>query len=150
MIFAAGLGTRMGALTETRPKPLIEIGGQTLLDHALAVVRGARVTRIAVNVHAHPGQMRAHLARAAPDAQVSEEPARLETGGGLKRALPLLGPGPVFTLNADMIWRGENPLDALRTGWRPGMGALLALVPRRRRDRPRRPGRLLPRRRTGG
>ena len=130
MIFAAGLGTRMGALTRDRPKPLIPVGGRTLLDHALALVAGAGVARVVVNAHAHAGQVADHLARVAPGAAVSHEPERLETGGGLKRALPLLGPGPVFTLNADMVWTGANPLATLAAAWRPGMGALLCLVPR--------------------
>ena len=130
MIFAAGLGTRMGALTRDRPKPLIAVGGRPLLDHALALARAAGIRRIVVNTHAHPEQMRAHLARVAPDALISHEPELLETGGGLKRALPLLGAGPVLTLNADMVWTGPNPLAALAAAWRPGDGALLALVPR--------------------
>jgi MurNAc alpha-1-phosphate uridylyltransferase len=131
MIFAAGLGTRMGALTRDRPKPLIEVGGRPLIDHALAVARGAGVARIVVNTHAHAAQMRAYLARVAPDVVVSHEPELLDTGGGLKRALPLLGSGPAFTLNADMVWSGPNPLAALAEAWRPGAGALLLLVPRR-------------------
>jgi N-acetyl-alpha-D-muramate 1-phosphate uridylyltransferase len=130
MIFAAGLGTRMGELTRTRPKPLIEVAGRPLIDHALALARSAGIYRIVVNTHAHSEQLCAHLARVAPDALVSHEPERLETGGGLKRALPLLGPGPVFTLNADMVWNGPNPLTLLAAGWHPGDGALLTLVPR--------------------
>ena len=130
MIFAAGLGTRMGELTRDRPKPLIPVAGRPLLDHALALARAAGIRRIVVNTHAHAGQVADHLARVAPDAAVSHEPERLETGGGLKHALPLLGPGPVFTLNADIVWHGPNPLAALAAAWRPGMGALLALVPR--------------------
>jgi N-acetyl-alpha-D-muramate 1-phosphate uridylyltransferase len=130
MIFAAGLGTRMGALTRHRPKPLVEVAGRPLIDHALALVREARVPRVVVNTHAHAEQLRAHLARVAPDVLVSHEPERLETGGGLKRALPLLGDGPVLTLNADMVWRGPNPLVQLAAAWRAGDGALLALLPR--------------------
>jgi len=130
MVFAAGLGTRMGALTRDRPKPLLAVGGRPLIDHALALVRAAGIGRIVVNTHAHPAQMHAHLARVAPDVLVSHEPELLETGGGLKRALPLLGPGPVVTLNADMVWTGPNPLAALAADWRPGDGALLALMPR--------------------
>ncbi len=131
MIFAAGLGTRMGALTRDRPKPLLEVGGRALIDHALDLTRGAGVTRVVVNAHAHADQLVAHLACVAPAARVAHETERLETGGGLKSALPLLGPGPVFTLNADMVWRGANPLTALAAAWDPArMGALLALVPR--------------------
>ena len=129
MIFGAGLGTRMGALTRSRPKPLIEVAGRPLIDHAVALAREADIARIVVNTHAHAGQLAAHLARTAPEVRVSHEPVLLETGGGLKRALPLLGPGPVFTLNADMVWTGPNPLAALARAWQ-GDGALLALVPR--------------------
>lgn len=128
MIFAAGLGTRMGALTRDRPKPLIEVAGRPLIDHALALVRAAGIPRVVVNTHAHAEKLRLHLAREAPDVLLSHEPERLETGGGLKHALPLLGPGPVFTLNADVVWSGPNPLALLATGWRGG--ARLALVPR--------------------
>ena len=130
MIFAAGLGTRMGALTRDRPKPLIEVAGRPLIDHALALVRAAGIRRIVVNSHAHADQLGAHLARVAPEALLSHEPELLETGGGLRRALALLGPGPLFTLNADMVWRGPNPLTALAAAWEPGLGGLLCLVPR--------------------
>lgn len=131
MIFAAGLGTRMGALTRDRPKPLIPVAGRPLIDHALALVREAAIPRLVVNAHAHAGQLERHLAAVAPEARITGEPVLLETGGGLKAALPLLGPGPVFTLNSDMVWGGPNPLAALRAAWDPArMGALLCLVPR--------------------
>ena len=131
MIFAAGLGTRMGALTRERPKPLIEVAGKPLLGHALALVRDAGIGRIVVNVHAHAGMMRDWLASEAPDVQVSDEPDLLETGGGLKRALPLLGDGPVLTLNSDMVWGGLNPLTRLIEAWDAArMDGLLSLLPR--------------------
>jgi MurNAc alpha-1-phosphate uridylyltransferase len=129
MVFAAGLGTRMGALTRDRPKALIEVAGRPLIDHALALVRDAGIPRVVVNTHAHADQLRARLARVAPDVLVSHEPVLLETGGGLKRALPLLGPGPVFTLNADMVWSGPNPLLSVAAAW-TGRGARLCVVPR--------------------
>ncbi|WP_299133611.1 nucleotidyltransferase family protein [uncultured Amaricoccus sp.] len=131
IIFAAGLGTRMGALTRTRPKALIEVAGRPLIDHALSLYRGAGVRRIVVNAHAHAEQLRTWLAEAAPEARISYEPRLLETGGGLQAARPLLGPGPVLTLNADMVWGGENPIEPLRAAWDPArMDALLCLVPR--------------------
>ncbi len=131
MIFAAGLGTRMGALTRDRPKPLLTVAGRALIDHALDLTRAAGIPRVVVNAHAHADQLAAHLARVAPEVRMAREPALLETGGGLKAALPLLAPGPAFTLNADMVWRGPNPLTALAAAWSPArMGALLALVPR--------------------
>jgi MurNAc alpha-1-phosphate uridylyltransferase len=105
MVFAAGLGTRMGELTRDRPKPLLQVGGRALIDHALDLTRGAGVTRVVVNAHAHADQVIAHLAASAPNVRVCVEPERLETGGGLKAALPLLGRAPLFTLNADMVWR---------------------------------------------
>jgi MurNAc alpha-1-phosphate uridylyltransferase len=128
MIFAAGMGTRMGELTRRRPKPLIEVAGRPLIDHALEIARGVNPGRIVVNSHAHAAMLEAHLAGAG--VTLAHEPELLETGGGLLAALPLLGPGPVFTLNADMVWRGPNPLAALAGAWRPGMGGLLALIPR--------------------
>lgn len=131
MIFAAGLGTRMGALTRSRPKPLVEVAGRPLIAHALDLVRAAGIARVVVNIHAHAPMMRAWLAENAPDIAISEEAVLLETGGGLARARPLLGEGPVLTLNADMVWRGPNPLSALRAAWDPAqMDGLLALVPR--------------------
>ena len=131
MIFGAGLGTRMGALTRDRPKPLIEVGGEPLLGHALALAREAGIGRIVVNAHAHAGMMRDWLAARAPDVPVSREPELLETGGGLKRALPLLGEGPVLTLNSDVVWGGENPLTRLVEAWDPArMDGLLCLVAR--------------------
>lgn len=128
MIFAAGLGTRMGALTATRPKPLIEVGGVPLLDRALALADAAGIGRLVVNSHYLADQIGRHLAPR-PDIAISHEPQLLDTGGGLRAALPLLGPGPVVTLNPDVVWAGPNPLPLLHAAWRPGMGALLLLVP---------------------
>ena len=130
MLFAAGLGTRMAALTCNRPKPLIEVAGKPLLDHALALASGAGAHPIVANIHYLGAQITAHLAGQA--VQISDETgALLETGGGLRKALPLLGPGPVFTLNTDAVWTGPNVLTTLRGGWDGGrMSALLALAPR--------------------
>ncbi|ULB10887.1 nucleotidyltransferase family protein [Cereibacter azotoformans] len=126
MIFAAGFGTRMGALTATRPKPMIEVAGRPLIDHALALAEAAGVPRIVANTHYLPATLQAHLAGRA---HISHEEEILETGGGLRHALPLLGRGPVFTLNSDAVWTGENPLDRLAQGWSEGMEALLLLAP---------------------
>lgn len=131
MIFAAGLGTRMGALTTDRPKALIEVAGRPLVEHALELVREARIPRTVVNSHAHADRFAEWLAKHAPTVRTSHEPTLLETGGGLLHALPLLGSGPVFTLNADMVWRGANPLRTLAAAWDGSiMDALLCLVPR--------------------
>lgn len=128
MIFAAGLGTRMRPLTNDRPKPLVQVAGQTLLDRALHLGRAAGCAPIAVNTHYLGHQIRDHLA--GQDVAISDEPqVILDTGGGLRQALPLLGPGPVMTLNPDVVWTGPNPLAALQDAWRDDMDALLALVP---------------------
>lgn len=132
MIFAAGLGTRMGALTRDRPKPLIEVAGRPLIDQALGFAKAAGARPIVVNVHWQAAMLRAHLA--AEPVLIADETARLlETGGGLRAALPLLGAGPVWTINSDSVWRGPNPLAALAQAWDPArMEALLLLVPRGR------------------
>ncbi len=131
MLFAAGLGTRMATLTATRPKPLIPVAGRALIDHALDQVADAEP--IVVNLHYRPDQIRAHLAQR-PDIRFSAETDTiLETGGGLKLALPLLGAGPVFTLNTDAVWTGPKALGQLAAAWDGArMDALLLLVPRAR------------------
>ncbi|MFD1795104.1 nucleotidyltransferase family protein [Paracoccus aurantiacus] len=128
MIFAAGKGTRMAPLTDTRPKPLIEVAGRTLLDRAIDMGRQAGAERIVVNTHYLGDQVRDHLAGSG--IAISDEAEQLlETGGGLRKALPLLGPGPVMSLNPDVIWTGPNPLSSLRSAWDPArMDALLMLV----------------------
>jgi N-acetyl-alpha-D-muramate 1-phosphate uridylyltransferase len=128
MLFAAGFGTRMGALTADRPKPLIPVAGRALIDHALDLARGAGIGRIVANLHYRGSMIRDHLA--GQGIAFSDETAEiLETGGGLRAALPLLGPGPVHTLNTDAVWTGPNPLTTLATAWTPAMGALLLLAP---------------------
>lgn len=129
MLFAAGLGTRMKELTLSRPKPLIEVGGKALLDHALDLARVGGVSRIVANAHYLAPQISAHLAGSGV-MMSDESDLVLETGGGLRKALPLLGPGPVFTLNTDAVWTGANVISTLKAAWDDGrMSALLALVP---------------------
>ncbi|MGL4235242.1 nucleotidyltransferase family protein [Tabrizicola sp.] len=129
MVFAAGFGTRMGALTADRPKPLIPVAGRALIDHALGVAEAAAADRVVVNTHYRADQMAAHLA--GRGVTISHERDRiLETGGGLKAALPLLGEGPVAVLNSDGIWTGANPLLELAAHWDgTRMEALLLLLP---------------------
>ncbi len=129
MIFAAGFGTRMGALTANRPKPLIKVAGRALVDHALDLAATAGAKPVVVNTHYLAGQIADHLANR--PVILSEEPGQiLETGGGLRKALPHLGKGPVMTLNSDAVWTGENPLTQLARHWDPDrMEALLLLLP---------------------
>ncbi|WP_170481104.1 nucleotidyltransferase family protein [Ruegeria arenilitoris] len=129
MLFAAGFGTRMGNITKDKPKPMVEVAGRPLINHALDLAEGIGPSRIVANVHYLADQIIAYLA--ATDVRISlEEPDILETGGGLRAALPLLESDPVFTLNTDAIWAGPNPLRLLRKAWRPEeMDALLMCVP---------------------
>jgi len=128
MIFAAGLGTRMRPLTADRPKPLVEVAGRSLLERALDLGRDAGCTPIAVNTHYLADQIAHRLA--GKGVAISHEPGPiLDTGGGLRQALPLLGRGAVLTLNPDVVWTGPNPLTALEIGWNDRMDALLMLVP---------------------
>ncbi len=131
LLFAAGLGTRMGELTKNKPKPLVKVAGKTLLDHALDLTQSAHVGRRVVNLHYKGDMIRAHLA--GQDIAFSDETdALLETGGGLRKALPLLAANPVMTLNTDAVWKGPNPIDVLCAAWRDGMQSLLLLVPQSR------------------
>lgn len=133
MVLSAGLGKRMRPLTATQPKPLVRVAGKPLIDHVLERLEGAGVTKAVVNVHYLADALEAHLAeRKSPSITFSDErELLLETGGGMKKALPLL-PDPFFAVNADNIWL-EGPFDAfqeLSEAWDPKrMDALLLLVP---------------------
>ena len=126
MVFAAGLGTRMRPLTDDRPKALVEVAGRALIDHALDQVEGPGP--LVVNAHHFADRLRAHLAGRADVTVVEERPAPLETAGGLRHALPHLGPGPVLTMNADNVWTGPRARDTLLAAWDPDrMDGLLML-----------------------
>jgi MurNAc alpha-1-phosphate uridylyltransferase len=106
MVLAAGLGLRMRPITETIPKPLVTVAGRTLIDHILDPLAEAGVQTAVVNVHYRAEQMERHLAgRRAPRIIVSDErELLLDSGGGVKKALPHLGSRPFFVLNADSFW----------------------------------------------
>ncbi|MTJ04630.1 MAG: nucleotidyltransferase family protein [Sediminimonas qiaohouensis] len=129
MLFAAGFGTRMRPLTDDRPKPLISVAGRALIDHALDIVEDYGASRVVVNAHYMADMLAAHLS--GRDVALSHEtPSILDTGGGLRRAQPLLGPGPVLTMNSDAVWRGENPLRLASQAWDGAqMDALLLCLP---------------------
>ncbi|MBW8268900.1 nucleotidyltransferase family protein [Caldovatus aquaticus] len=133
MVLAAGLGTRMRPLTEGRPKPLLPLGGRSLLDHALDRLEAAGVERVVVNAHWFADQIAAALAaRGDPCILLQREDERpLETGGGVRRALPHLGGGPFAVVNGDAFWL-DGPTSALRrlaAAFDPAaMDALLLLV----------------------
>jgi MurNAc alpha-1-phosphate uridylyltransferase len=135
MVLAAGLGKRMRPLTATRPKPLIEVAGRTLLDRALDRVEAAGIPNAVVNAHYFADQIEAAVA-ARPgklNIKVSDERAELlETGGGVTKALPLIDADPFFVVNADNLWidGSTDTLRLLAQRWNPEeMDALLLLVP---------------------
>ena len=128
LLFAAGKGTRMGALTENKPKPMILVAGKPLIDHALALVQTGGLQAPVINIHYHAQVLRDHLR--GTDARFSDEGDMLrETGGGLRHAMPMLGASPAMTLNTDAVWSGPNPLIQLMNTWHAGMEALLLTVP---------------------
>jgi N-acetyl-alpha-D-muramate 1-phosphate uridylyltransferase len=114
MVLAAGLGTRLRPITETLPKPLVEIAGRALIDHAIDRLVLAGVEHVVVNVHYKAAMMAAHLARRShPQIELSEEARLLDTGGGVARALPLLGEA-FFVVNSDVFWLDGNEPALLR------------------------------------
>ncbi len=133
MILAAGLGVRMRPLTVARPKPLVELAGKPLIAHALDRLKAAGVDEVVVNVHYLPEQVEAWAGAQTPRIVISDERDRLlETGGGVAKALPLLGDRPFFVLNSDTVWiEGARPaLGRMREAWRDGdMDCLLLVCP---------------------
>jgi MurNAc alpha-1-phosphate uridylyltransferase len=135
MIMAAGLGKRMRPLTATRPKPLIQVAGQPLLDHVLEHLRTAGVRKAVVNVHYLADAVEAHLASRKHGLEIvisDERPLLMETGGGLVKAAPLIDCDPFLAINSDNLWV-DGPADTLKllaSQWdEEKMDALLLLVP---------------------
>ena len=133
MVLAAGLGTRMRPVSGDKPKPLVTLAGRPLIDHVLDRLADAGIERAVVNVHHRADQLEQHLVgRDRPAIRISDERARLlDTGGGVKVALPLLGGDGFIVHNSDAIWResaGSN-LARLLAAWdRERMDCLLMLV----------------------
>jgi N-acetyl-alpha-D-muramate 1-phosphate uridylyltransferase len=138
MVMAAGLGKRMRPLTATRPKPLIEVAGRSLIDHVLDRLKAAGVAKAVVNVHYLAGSLEAHLSNRVQGIEIAisdERKTLLETGGGVNHALPLIDSDPFLVINADNFWI-DGPVDTLRllaSGWDEArMDALLLVVPHAR------------------
>lgn len=134
LILAAGLGTRMRPLTDDRPKALVEVGGKALIDHMIDRLKAAGVRRFVVNVHYFADRLEAHL-RCRTDIEIiisDERDKLLETGGGLKKARPLLGEDALFVTNIDSVWiedRADTALSDLKARWQPEkMDTLLLLA----------------------
>lgn len=132
MVLAAGLGQRMLPITRTLPKPLIKVGGKTLIDFTLDRLGDAGIEKVIVNVHHLADQVEAHV-RARRDLPIvisDERDTLLETGGGLRRALPLIGDEPFMTFNSDSLWiEGPQPnLRRLIEAWDPVRMDILLLL----------------------
>ena len=131
MVFAAGLGTRMRPVTDTIPKPLVRVAGRTMLDHMLDRLAAAGIDRAVVNVHYRADQIEAALAgRSHPEILVSNErDLLLDQAGGLRNALPDLGPFPFLICNTDALWIERSPAVArLASAWDPDRMDVLLLV----------------------
>ena len=132
MVLAAGFGTRMRPLTDATPKPLIAVAGQPLIAHVFDRLRAAGVDEAVVNVHYLADQLERWAATVAtPRIVISDErDAILDTGGGIVRALPLLGPDPFFVMNSDSFWidRGTPALTRLKEAWKPDLMDCLLLL----------------------
>jgi len=132
MILAAGRGVRFRPLTDTIPKPLIEVAGKPLIDWQLDLLKASGVSNVVVNVSYLGELLTAHLAkRPGQKIFISPEETPLETGGGIAHALPLLGNAPFYALNSDVITLDgtESTLTRLADQWKEPMDALLLLVP---------------------
>jgi N-acetyl-alpha-D-muramate 1-phosphate uridylyltransferase len=133
MVMAAGYGKRLRPLTDTVPKPMVKVLGRPMIDVVLDRLVAAGVERAVINLHHLGNVIRAHLQdRTDIEILYSEEPEILETGGGTKQALPLLGPDPFFVVNAKIIWLNgrEDALHRLAEAWDGArMDSLLLLQP---------------------
>ena len=121
MIMGAGLGTRMRPLTDDRPKPLVTVGGKTLIDHSIDRLAAAGVTLVVVNLHYKAEMLRAHLAKR-KDVEIvfsDETDKLLDTGGGVVKAMPFFGGRAFFVINSDSIWieYGAPVLSTMMAGW---------------------------------
>jgi N-acetyl-alpha-D-muramate 1-phosphate uridylyltransferase len=140
MLLAAGLGTRLRPITDTTPKPLVEVAGKALIDRAVDAAWGEGIMAFAVNTHHLGAQVEQHvrrLERLRPGARFafSHEPERLETGGGLRQALPLLEGDPILVMNTDAFYQAgeDRPIARMATGFAgcPTDIVLLCAHPRR-------------------
>ena len=132
MVLAAGLGLRMRPLTDHMPKPLVRVAGRPLLDHVLDKLADAGVAEAVVNVHYLPDQIIDHVAsRAKPRVIISDERDHvLGTGGGVVKALPILGSEPFFHVNSDTMWIDgvQSNLKRLAEAFEPALMDILLLM----------------------
>jgi MurNAc alpha-1-phosphate uridylyltransferase len=134
IILAAGLGTRMRPLTNTMPKPLIPVRGVPLIDWCLQWLEDARISDVVINTSYRAQQLEDYLRpRTTPRIRFSrEEPAPLETGGGIAKALPILGAEPFLAMNSDAIFPAQtpHPIAQMKEAWADDLDFLMLLVPK--------------------
>ena len=120
MLLAAGYGTRLKPLTDHTPKPLVPVAGRPMIEYALDKLRDYGVEKVVINISYLKEQLQTYLAGFKNlHVTISEEAEPLETGGGLKKAEPLLGDEPVFVINSDILWTdvGDTALNRLAQTW---------------------------------
>ncbi len=136
IVLSAGLGTRMRPLTNTIPKPLIALNGKPLIDHCLDFLSAASIRQVVVNTSYRAAQIEDYLSgRVTPSIHFSrEEPAPLETGGGIAKALPLLGDGPFLAMNSDAVFPATaiHPITRMVEAWGEDIDFLMLLIPKNR------------------
>lgn len=133
MVLAAGLGTRIRSLDPETPKPLIPVAGRPLISYALETLEEGGVTRFVINVH-HKAEQLEHYIASRDDLNIAVSDEReqlLETGGGILKALPILGGEPFFCTNTDAILLGgrQPAAEMLASAWNDDVDALLLMVP---------------------
>ena len=133
-VLAAGMGTRMRPLTDNLPKPMIEVQGRTMIDRALDKLVEYGVTEAVVNTHYKAEILVDHLAKRRDlNIQISYEPVRLETGGGILNALDLIGDEPFFVITSDIVWQDaagqKTALQKLADNWDDRLVGELLLHP---------------------
>lgn len=135
MVLAAGMGTRLKPLTDEMPKPLINVGGVPVIIRTLRMLKKAGIERVVINTHYMAPMLKKAVEAQAPEGLkilFSHEEKLLETGGGLKKALPLLGDGPFLVVNSDAVWcEDETPMlrGIMQAFDQTKHDALLAVVP---------------------
>lgn len=131
MVLAAGLGQRMRPLTNTLPKPLIPVAGKSMLERTFEHLKGSGISKVVVNTHYLAPLIEEIVKTHYPETLISHEEILLETGGGIKKALPLLGEDAFFTLNGDSVWSHSQSLQEMKKVWdEERMDALLLLITR--------------------
>lgn len=134
IVLSAGLGTRMRPLTNTLPKPLIPMNGKPLIDYCLDFLSAAKISQVVVNTSYRAQQLEDYLTlRTTPIIHFSrEEPAPLETGGGIAKALPLLGGAPFLAMNSDAVFPPSpmHPIARMAEAWAEDVDFLMLLIPK--------------------